>query len=156
MEKLSQGMTKFATEVRDYAAAAQDTALPDSDEEMGEPPSLNSLCTLMERGASMPHRLIKPRGGYAVHAPSRLKLLPGRVTAVSLGWKLDLPEQTALKLVVAPRLTGQGVSLQGHCQSKIGTVSVLLYNNQSKPVIIERSQQYCRASLLQYEAATTV
>ena len=166
MEKVSKGMSKFATDVRDYTSAAQDpalqeeimqdTALPSSEEEREEedPPSLNSLCTLTERGARVPHRLDKPKGRYSLYAPSRLKLPPDKVTAVSLGMNIALPKQVAINLVACPRLSEQGVKVQGICYSKFGTLCALFHNsNKNKPIQIEHGQRYCRASLLRYEIA---
>ena len=166
MEKVSKGMSKFATDVRDYTSAAQDpalqeeimqdTALPSSEEEREEedPPSLNSLCTLTERGARVPHRLDKPKGRYSLYAPSRLMLPPDKVTAVLLGMNIALPKQVAINLVACPRLSEQGVKVQGICYSKFGTLCALFHNsNKNKPIQIEHGQRYCRASLLRYEIA---
>jgi hypothetical protein len=122
------------------------TLTHDSDEDMAH---LSQIFAPLSLGVKTPNQ-VNANGTFICYAPTKTTLHPGRVNQVDTKLYGTLPQGKVCTLYTPTLLARQAISIYPNFVTTSGKLSVLVYNNSNKEVIIQHGQNLCKGSWLSY------
>jgi len=142
---LTQVVRGVGERVKGWAETAV-TLTQDSDEDMAH---LNQIFAPLSLGVKTPNQ-VNANGTFICYTPTKTTLHPGRVNQVDTKLYGTLPQGKVCTLYTPTLLARQAISIYPNFITNSGKLSVLVYNNSDKEVIIQHGQHLCKGSWLSY------